>query len=156
MKTRSILIISLINLMFALLESSFFNTVFDSKIIICLVFAFCIALFVADRVQYAYVSALIGGLLIDFLGVNVIGITPVILIASLAVFTYVKKLFLKNLFVNIFFIYLMNIIYILLTIEPRFSFHAGFLVSSVFNLCIVSVFVYIIHRFSTVRHGYRL
>lgn len=156
MKARSILLISLINIVLVLLESSFLNTLFDTKIILCLVFSFCIALFVADRAQYAFVSALIGGMLIDLLGVNVIGITPVILIASLVLFTYIRKLFLKNLFVNIFFIYLINIIYMTLTFDPKFSFHPSFLVSATLNLVITSAFVYIIHRFSIVRHGYRL
>ena len=89
-----------ITLLLSLLQTNFFNILLNFPVPI-LVFAFSLALLSLDDLEYAYFSAFIGGLFLDFLGEGLLGRTSIVFVLFLLLVFYIKKYIFDSLFLYV-------------------------------------------------------
>jgi len=135
--------ITFVILLIILLESSFLSVLVPA-IPLNLVFCFSLALLSKKRKESALYSALIGGLLMDFMLSSLIGLTPVFLISFLLIISYIKSHLIDN-----FILYLMSVFVFSFLWRVLFL---GDVSCSIFllfvsNYVVFLIFTYLINKF---------
>lgn len=86
-----VIFIVFFNLILSLLQTSFFGELVGNVFVPNLILAFSFALMFKDLKNLSLMSAFIGGLIIDFLSFNIVGISPLVLVGSLYIFSIVRR-----------------------------------------------------------------
>jgi cell shape-determining protein MreD len=100
-----------VNLILALLQLSFFGKAFGSGSTPNLVLALAFALTLAGLGGAGKMSAFLGGLMLDLLGFNIIGISSIVLVGSMIMYDFVRKNVSRNLVMNAISVFLSTMIY---------------------------------------------
>ncbi|OGC51043.1 hypothetical protein A3A69_01880 [candidate division WWE3 bacterium RIFCSPLOWO2_01_FULL_37_15] len=90
------LILLIINILLSLVQVSFVPVLFSNNIYLNLVLAFSFGFLALNKTKEAYISALIGGLIIDSLGVVAIGISSFVYCAGLYSAYFIHEKFIKR------------------------------------------------------------
>jgi len=93
---KKILIVLTLNIFLSLVQISFVPFLFLTKIYVNLILAFAFALLALNKTKEAYTSALLGGLLMDILGVVFIGISSFFYCTSLYIAYFIHEKFIKK------------------------------------------------------------
>ncbi len=108
---KKILILLVVNIFLVLIQVSFLRELVGPVLMPNLVIAFAFAFFFADREDLALTSAFIGGLLLDLFWFSIIGFSPLIIIASLIFFKFVKQYLFRGWVANLILVFLTQVIY---------------------------------------------
>ncbi|MFA6981828.1 MAG: hypothetical protein WC243_02295 [Patescibacteria group bacterium] len=146
---KKVVTLFFIDLILILLQKSFFPVFFDYRYYIDLYLAFTMALFLEEKETEAFVSALVGGLLADVLGMGLVGVSSFVVTSLLLVLRFTKRFFYRNWPLRVAFALLVFYIYVAITnVENRwnvrhilisclmtlaFTFFFRFLISRIFN-----------------------
>jgi hypothetical protein len=103
MKKHPILTVVLINIIFAVLQTSFFSYLLGTKMNIDIIASVCFALVLLNSDDMSYFSALVGGLFIDLLGTGLIGITSVLLTVYVYLYKWLNTFYMRNIISKVLF-----------------------------------------------------
>lgn len=109
---RKFLILLIINIFLVLVQGSFLRELVGPALTPNLIIAFAFSLFFAEREDLALISAFMGGLLLDLLGFSIVGISPLLIIAGLIFYKFVKQYLFKGWFTNVALVFLTQIMYV--------------------------------------------
>lgn len=130
MNLKKVIILFGINLFLVLMQTSFLNVFFGAALNPDLVLAFALALLLANKSEYSLFSALIGGLIYDLRGTNLIGESALLMIAVLFAISYSRKYVFKGWPVQILSLFVSFVLY--KTISNAYN--AGIVVNSLSTL----------------------
>ena len=141
---RNFITLFSVNLILALLQSSFLRELVGVSFTPNLVIAFAASLFFMDLEDLSLMSALLGGIFLDFFGFSIVGLTPLIITGSLVLFTFVKKYLFRGWISNVVVVFLTQVVYMGL-ISGQFS-SASSVLYSAFATFIFSIIFYFINQ----------
>lgn len=144
---KKFLVITFVNILLVLLQSSFLRELVGPSNTPNLVLAFSFSLFFMDFEDMSLMSAFIGGLFLDFFGFSIVGLTPLIITGSLLLFTFVKRYLFRGWVSNVLLVFLAQIIYLGM-ISGVFSLNPPALYSATSTLLLSLVFYFINKSFS--------
>ena len=153
---KKFLTIFFMNLVLVLLQLSFFGELFEGAFTPNLVLAFGFALTFGSLANSAKVSVLIGGLLLDLLGFNLVGHSSTVIIACMIMYDFIRRNVSKNVLLSAAAVFLSSLVYDkLLGMSPSLFFVQS-QISALVTLAISGIFYFLINNVLTylTRSGY--
>jgi len=156
MNAKNFFVLLMINLMLGLLQINVFPEFVGKTFYINFIFSLGFALLLLDRTQDAYVSTLIGGLIVDMLGVDIIGLSTFIMLLLLVSTFYASRLFFRGKSFKMLLILIANMLFNFIVLHPHFSFNGQLFVSGILNLVVVFITYLILQMFQIKHDRYKL
>ena len=144
---KKLLIILFANLALLLFQESFTFELFGSSLNPNLIAALGFAFLFADDDSNATKSIFIGSILLDLIGVGVVGLTLVFYIVIFQLAIYVRNFIFKGVGTPLVFLLISTILYKMAVENLRWELDFRFVLSAVITLMISFVFYLVINRF---------
>ena len=109
---KKALLLLFINLILVLLQISFFGELLPSVYVPNLILSFSFAILFADLSDASYMSAFIGGLMLDLLTFGIIGVSSLTFVGFLFLFSFVRRYVSKNVLTNSLGVVVLQSIYV--------------------------------------------
>jgi hypothetical protein len=140
---KKIILLIIVNLILILIQVAFvptlFTTVGSPNFILALGFTFLII----DKLEMGLQSVLIGGIMLDSMLYNHIGISSIILTIGILISFIVRKYFFKGLLTHAVFIIISSVIYSQLLIYKSFTFNLTMISNAIITTLISLIGVFI-------------
>jgi cell shape-determining protein MreD len=131
-------------LFLVLLEQSLLPVLFSFQLPV-LVFMLSLSFLATDKTNLAFFTALVGGLLMDILPANFVGLTSTFFVGLLLVISYIKNRFYNNfLFLYIFSIFIFSFLWKFLFLKEDICFSLTFFLT---NYVSFLLFTYLVKKF---------
>lgn len=148
-----IVLVVLINIIFSLIQTSFFSNLVGSVFVPNIVFIFAFSLMFWDLKKLSLMSAFVGGLFLDLLGFNIVGLSSLIMVGSLNLFFIVRRHFSKGWVVNLLFFSLSLVLYdyilgnlVNIGLKEYTGFILAMVVIAVFFIMVIKRFLNYLHK----------
>jgi hypothetical protein len=141
--------IILVSLFLMILQTGFFSELFG-EIFPILIFCYSLGLFALGKTEESYLSAFVGGLLLDLVSSNFLGFSSTVFLSALLAGVAVRKVFSNSVLSHIFAIVLFQFIYFLFSLDFAFDFVISltFWVSVFSNYVTFLLFTFLLRKFS--------
>jgi len=113
-KLKNILILTGITLLLVLLQGSLFQTLFGARYNPNLIIALSFTFFYAGKDELAQITGFVGGLFLDVLGFSIIGISPLLIVGFLLIFSFVRRHLTRGWVLNLFGVCASTFVYLVL------------------------------------------
>lgn len=140
---KNLILIIFINILLVLFQESFFLEIFGSELNINFVLALGFSFFFANQESDALKSLLVGGLIIDLISTNIVGITSTIFILIMLIASFIKRNIFNGLGIQVLVLILSVVIYKFIMNFQNFSFSLNILTSGLLTF-IVSFCLYLL------------
>jgi len=155
---KKALLLLFINLILVLLQISFFGELLPSVYVPNLILSFSFAILFADLSDASYMSAFIGGLMLDLLTFGIIGVSSLTFVGFLFLFSFVRRYVSKNVLTNSLGVVVLQSIYVWFILGFKAIGISKLLISGVVTLLAVFMFQFILKGFLDYlgRSGYKI
>lgn len=96
-----IFLVILINIVFGVIQTSFFSGLVNNLFVPNLILILAFSLMYKDLNELSLMSAFVGGLILDLLGFNIIGLSSLAMVGSLYLFSIIRRHVSKSWFTNL-------------------------------------------------------
>lgn len=156
MNAKNFLFLLLINLILGLLQVNVFPEIVGNFLYVNFIFSLGFALLLLDRTQDAYMSILLGGLIVDLLGVDIIGLSTFVMMLLLVLTFYISRFFFRGRAFKMLLIFTSNVIFNFFVLQPHFSFNGQLFVSGTLNLIVVFITYLVLQMFQLKHDRYKI
>ena len=143
---RNHFFVSIVILVLVLVQESFLLEFFGSYLNPSLVIALAYGLLLTDDESLALYSGFFGGLMLDMVGVGLVGLSSLVLVVLLLVAIFIRKTVFRGFGYQLLMIVLTNVIYVLVLNFPNLGFSSGLLFSGALSGLIALAFSLVVRR----------
>lgn len=157
MRKATVLII--LNLILVIIQESFFLELFGPSLNISLILALAFGYFLSNQEKEALDSALFGGLVIDLVNPNIIGLSSLLFVVLLLIAGVIKRYFFKGFGFQLVVVVLSVCIYKLVISYPKIHFAQELVISGIMTF-ILSFMLHLLinkitHKFKSIEYRIR-
>lgn len=143
---RRYLHLFIVNLMLALLQTSFFAEFVGGGFNPNLVLAFAFGLLFVEKDSLSLISAFMGGLILDFLGFSPVGLSSLLFVLCLELVIFIRQHVFRGWILNFLSVYLTAIVFGLFSAFPKIILVDGEFVGGIFTLVASFIFYLLLDK----------